>query len=152
MIDFAELKYRADRMRVADLEEVMQIEMVSFSAPWTLHAFEYELHYNEAARYFVARSQTQGESGTRLSAGKLSRPFWVRWLARETVVPPPREPIVGYGGLWKIVDEAHISTIAVAPTCRGHGIGGNDAVLRSVALARDDRPRTDRRLLARLHR
>jgi ribosomal-protein-alanine N-acetyltransferase len=35
----------------------------------------------------------------------------------------PNEPVVGYGGLWKIVDETHISTIAVAPELRGRGIG-----------------------------
>lgn len=31
--------------------------------------------------------------------------------------------IVGYGGLWKIVDEAHITTLAVDPDSRGQGIG-----------------------------
>lgn len=122
MIDFAPLKYRAERMRPADLDQVMEIERVSFTAPWTLHAFEYELHYNEAARYFVVRPQSQSAPSTASSARKLPRPFWVRWLERERLAPPP-EPIAGYGGLWKIVDEAHISTIAVAPKCRGRGIG-----------------------------
>jgi ribosomal-protein-alanine N-acetyltransferase len=31
--------------------------------------------------------------------------------------------VVGYGGLWVIMDEAHITTIAVVPECRGYRIG-----------------------------
>jgi ribosomal-protein-alanine N-acetyltransferase len=32
-------------------------------------------------------------------------------------------PIVGYGGLWLTVDDAHITTIAVDPPHRGFGVG-----------------------------
>jgi len=31
--------------------------------------------------------------------------------------------IVGYGGLWVCIDEAHITTLAVAPEARRNGIG-----------------------------
>jgi len=31
--------------------------------------------------------------------------------------------LVGYGGMWQIVDEAHITNIAVHPDFRGQGIG-----------------------------
>jgi len=123
MIDFSALKYRVDRMRQADLEQVMKIEDVSFSAPWTMHAFDYELHYNDAARYLVARPHPQREMETVRSKAKSARPFWVRWLEGESRASMPQEPILGYGGLWKIVDEAHISTIAVTPEYRGRGIG-----------------------------
>ena len=123
MIEFAALKYRVDRMRQADLEQVMQIEEVSFSAPWTMHAFEYELHYNDSAHYFVVRLQPQREMEPARVDGKQSRPFWVRWLEGEAPAPIANDPIVGYGGLWKMVDETHISTIAVMPEYRGRGIG-----------------------------
>lgn len=33
------------------------------------------------------------------------------------------DTVIGYGGLWVIMDEAHITTIAVDPTYRGHKIG-----------------------------
>jgi ribosomal-protein-alanine N-acetyltransferase len=33
------------------------------------------------------------------------------------------ERIVGYGGMWLIVDEAHVTNIAVAPDVRGQGLG-----------------------------
>ena len=31
--------------------------------------------------------------------------------------------IVGYGGMWIIIDEAHITNVAVHPEARGHGAG-----------------------------
>lgn len=31
--------------------------------------------------------------------------------------------LVGYGGIWTIVDEAHVTTITVAPKMRGKGLG-----------------------------
>ena len=31
--------------------------------------------------------------------------------------------MLGYAGLWLLIDEAHISTIAVAPEWRGRGLG-----------------------------
>jgi len=34
------------------------------------------------------------------------------------------EDTVGYGGMWMMVDEAHITTFAVLPLWRRHGIGG----------------------------
>ncbi len=33
------------------------------------------------------------------------------------------DEIVGYGGMWVIMDEAHITTLGVAKNCRGHKIG-----------------------------
>jgi ribosomal-protein-alanine N-acetyltransferase len=44
-------------------------------------------------------------------------------LAHYLIVRIGREA-VAYGGLWLMVDEAHITTIAVLPDWRRHGIGG----------------------------
>ncbi|MDP9250703.1 MAG: ribosomal protein S18-alanine N-acetyltransferase [Chloroflexota bacterium] len=43
-------------MRLADIPAVLQIERLSFSAPWPAYAFEQELTANRLARYIVARS------------------------------------------------------------------------------------------------
>lgn len=45
--------------------------------------------------------------------------------------------VVGYVGIWKVLDEAHISTLAVAPETRGEGIGEAlmQAAMRSAAAA-----------------
>lgn len=39
------------------------------------------------------------------------------------ILPESEAVVVGYGGLWSIVDEAHVSTIATHPQFRGHGWG-----------------------------
>jgi ribosomal-protein-alanine acetyltransferase len=47
--------------------------------------------------------------------------WWQRLWGRNGRAPKPY--VVGYGGLWRIVDEAHISTIATHPNWRGRGWG-----------------------------
>ena len=44
-----------DRMRPEDLEEVLAIERVSFTMPWSRGAFLYEIQQNRVARCWVAR-------------------------------------------------------------------------------------------------
>lgn len=44
-----------ERMRPADLEEVLSIERASFSMPWSRGAFLYELQQNRVARCYVVR-------------------------------------------------------------------------------------------------
>ena len=39
------------------------------------------------------------------------------------IVAPVGDAIVGYCGMWIIMDEAHITTIGVDPTCRGRKVG-----------------------------
>lgn len=72
------------------MPEVIRIERESFSSPWSIQAFTYEILYNELSHYIVA-----------LLNGD----------------------VVGYGGMWVIMDEAHITNIAVDPNFRGQKIG-----------------------------
>jgi ribosomal-protein-alanine N-acetyltransferase len=44
-----------ERMRVEDLDEVLAIERLSFSMPWSRGAFLYEMQQNRAARCWVMR-------------------------------------------------------------------------------------------------
>ncbi len=46
------------------------------------------------------------------------------------------EETVAYGGLWMMVDEAHVTTFAVLPQWRRHGVGGR-LMLEMVRLARE---------------
>ncbi|QXM05208.1 ribosomal protein S18-alanine N-acetyltransferase [Crassaminicella indica] len=39
------------------------------------------------------------------------------------VVLEKEEKVIGYGGFWKILDEGHITNIAVHPSVRGKGYG-----------------------------
>ncbi len=131
MINYANLAYHVEPMNPEDIPEVMAIEHVAFSAPWSARAYDYELHYNEMAHYFVARPAdiTRSAANTAKPAGgtgKQRHSLWERLIGQDKKSISPTDghaPVVGYGGLWLMVDEAHISTIASHPEWRGRGIG-----------------------------
>jgi ribosomal-protein-alanine N-acetyltransferase len=108
-------------MEEADIPEVVQIDVLSFSTPWQTEAYRRELT-QQASHFFVARWREEAEGRRTTDDGPLAV---VRRLSsivrRQNHRPPPR--VLGYGGLWLWLDEAHISTIAVHPEWRGQGIG-----------------------------
>jgi ribosomal-protein-alanine N-acetyltransferase len=100
---------RFARMELADIPQVLGIDRQSFPLPWSEGAYRRELSENANSHFLVAYLPS--------GAGPPER-TWRGWLRRE----PPRV-IVGYVGFWYVVDEAHISTLAVHPGFRGQGIG-----------------------------
>lgn len=119
MIDYSGLPARIEAMSVQDVGEVLEIERVSFSAPWSARAYEYELRYNEMAHYFVARAN---EGAITIGNGGKRAPSWLNAFFR----PAPQLPssgVIGYVGFWLMAGEAHISTIAVKPELRGRSFG-----------------------------
>jgi ribosomal-protein-alanine N-acetyltransferase len=81
-------------MTNADVRTVTRIEALSFSTSWPTSAFVSELNDNKLAHYFIGRAGTSDS-----------------------------EAIVAYGGIWVILDDAHITTIAVHPDWRGRRYG-----------------------------
>jgi len=79
-------------MKEQDIDEIIEIERLSFSTPWSREAFVIEMTTNKLAKYIVAEKN-----------GKL----------------------IGYAGLWFIIDEGHITNIAVKPEYRGQGVGAS---------------------------
>jgi [ribosomal protein S18]-alanine N-acetyltransferase len=96
-------------MTLADLDRVLEIEQLSFSAPWSARAYRYEIAQNDHSTMLVVRPAPP------------SRPLTARWL--RFARPGLREPILGYAGFWLLVEDAHIATIAVHPEWRGQGLG-----------------------------
>ena len=101
------LPLTVDAMRMGDIEAVHEIERLSFSTPWPSYAFEQELTGNRLARYVVARAAA-----------------------------PQGERVVGFAGVWLMVDEAHITTFGVHPDWRRRGVGRR-LLLRLADLALD---------------
>ena len=96
-------------MTLADLDQVMKIEQVAFSSPWSRRAFHYEVAKNTHSTMVVVRPAPRNNS-------------WVgRFMAGFGVGGPG--PLFGYAGAWLLVDEFHISTIAVHPQYQGRGLG-----------------------------
>ena len=104
--EFVAKKFVVEPMTVPDLGDVMVIERLSFSSPWSERAYRFEIEQNENSVMLVARPA-------------FPQSLWDRIRGRAGV----RSPVLGYGGLWLLVDEAHISTIAVHPQWRGKGLG-----------------------------
>lgn len=110
-------------MRESDVPRVQEIERQSFSTPWSAATYLRELRSPEYSRYIVARM-----SRTRPPAILLPEPRR-NWLAHllplrfTTPDPPSPYAVIGYGGIWLTVEEAHITTIASATEVRGRGVG-----------------------------
>lgn len=77
-------------MTVDDLDEVMEVEVNSFTIPWSREAFFNELTKNQFAQYLIVEVDQR---------------------------------VVGYCGVWIIIDEAHITNIALLPEYRGMKLG-----------------------------
>lgn len=90
-------------MREEDIDQILEIEHVSFATPWSREAFYNEVNHNKFAVYIVIEQ-----------ANKL----------------------IGYCGVWIVVDEAHVTNVAVLPEFRGQKLG--EALMRNlITVARD---------------
>jgi len=96
-------------MVLADVDQVMQIERVSFSAPWSARAYRYEISENPHSSMRVVRPKPRWQS----SLGS----------ALQRLLGQAPAPTLGYAGAWHLVDEIHVSTIAVHPDWRRRGLG-----------------------------
>ena len=117
MSDYADLPYKIEDMQLHDIDEVMEIERRSFSLPWSVRAYKYELTSNSFSQFIVVRQSLSGEG-----FAKDPSKFLNRFLRSSPHAV--NSPVLGYGGFWLIGDEAHIGTVAVAPDWRGLGLGG----------------------------
>jgi len=98
-------------MRLADIPQVVAIDQITFVPPWSARSYAYEVSESTYS-HMVVLEEIENQAAT--------RSFFRRLFS------PPRGPlsqIVGYGGLWLISDEAHISTIATHPEFRRRGWG-----------------------------
>ena len=126
-------RYVVRPMRVDDIDAVSEVERECFSTPWPTSAYRRELRDNRMGRYIVLVEllDTQrpdhaiaGEDemdvspmGVRRAVEQLFRPF-----ARSATASalPTNERIVGFAGMWLMVDEAHVTTIGVKQIGRAH--------------------------------
>lgn len=119
--------YFIEPMTEDDIPEVQQIEYQSFTTPWSANTYKREIRNTASCRYMVARSSPTPPS-PRSNATLPPRRSGILNQIAALFFPPTYDstyscPIIGYGGLWLVVDDAHITTIAVDPVFRGFGVG-----------------------------
>ncbi len=106
-------------MRIEDVPGVVKIDQIAFLMPWSAHSYAYEVGESTYSYMLVLENRPESHE-------KQQPHGWRRWLNRlngHSNGLMIRGQLVGYGGLWNITDEAHISTIATHPDLRGQGYG-----------------------------
>lgn len=123
------MRYAIDRMTMSDVPRVVEIERLAYPSPWPPSAYRKELQDNRWAHYIVLRDKQISQESVSVSASDGEKPrrfFPLSFLpgrATATVPSPDLASIVGFAGLWLMVDEAHVTTIAMHPNFRRRGLG-----------------------------
>ena len=124
------MRYAIDRMTMSDVPRVIEIERLAYPSTWPPSAYRKELQDNRWAHYIVVRDKHILEERTvgsqEVEKTRKSRLFPLSLLSNRpvaTVPSPELASIVGFAGLWLMVDEAHVTTIAMHPEHRGQGLG-----------------------------
>ena len=99
-------------MVAADIPAVVALDRISFATPWSASAFRHEVCTSNYSYMLILES----------SSPQPSERGWQEWRPWRPRRHSPAQP-GGYGGLWVIEDEGHISTLAVQPSERGERWG-----------------------------
>lgn len=128
------MPYTIRPMRDEDIPQAIQIDREAFPTQWphpTYTSLKHELR-NRLAHYLVAYKQIQDNLG--ITTQNIGKSFWQRFSRAKLFAPGAYAPsrtsasasqdyIVGYAGFWTMLDEAHLTTIAVRDAYRRRGIG-----------------------------
>jgi ribosomal-protein-alanine N-acetyltransferase len=112
------LQIRVRRMLLDDVEKVVELDKLSFPTPWSARTYRHEILNSERSLMLVVEPH-HNVSAT----GANSRHWLKRLIWGEGTGTKPERNLIAYSGFWHIVDESHISTIAVHPDWRGHKLG-----------------------------
>jgi ribosomal-protein-alanine N-acetyltransferase len=121
--------YLIRAMTVADIPQVTEIERESFPTMWPQTAYKRELQQNGMARYLVVSDRSGPQVAEPVAPSGLGRVVsGVRRIfggeSRPPETPqPPGEYLVGFVGLWFMLEECHVVTVAVREARRRRGIG-----------------------------
>jgi ribosomal-protein-alanine N-acetyltransferase len=134
-------------MRREDIDQVTDIDREAFPNMWPPANYKRELeislaHYIVACDKEPAGKQAIERSEERLP-GLSSRItlFRRRKSKRAACRGNESKSILGFGGLWIMADEAHITNVAVRREYRGRGIGEH-LLIAMIGLAMDRNART----------
>jgi ribosomal-protein-alanine N-acetyltransferase len=123
----------------ADLPAVFAIEEAVFPSPWPMSVYESELARADPTRGYFALQMAGDRLRIEEQPGKAGELDPFRKAGPEADIGPnsttsrapqaaipeplPSSPLLGYAGFWLFSEEAHLMTIAVAPSWQGIGLG-----------------------------
>ncbi len=115
-----------------DLDAVMPLERLIFTEPWTRRMYLSDLTKNDLATYLAVRPAEAAPAivtadgwmtGDWQAVAAAPAADASAVAAAASADARPYAPILGWGGFWLMVDEAHIATVASHPDYRGCGLG-----------------------------
>jgi [ribosomal protein S18]-alanine N-acetyltransferase len=123
-------------MRNEDIPYVRKIDQLSFSMPWPIGAYEYELkadnHQDASIRKDKNQENEPGKPGRSNQWVAVLHPASPQAIAQpkigHTLINDPtalkeqQGKIIGMVVVWYIIDEVHIATLAVHPDYRRQGV------------------------------
>ena len=114
-----------EAMEVEDIPQVLEVDRESYTLPWPASAYRREIMHNRNARYFVLRETADAsmDESARDDRHRFPFGFFRRTLHPDGLSPDRTGSILGYAGMWLMLDEAHITTIAMRTKWRGKGLG-----------------------------
>ena len=124
-------RYHIRKMADADIPQALEIDLDAFPNQWphaSASSFHHELR-NKLAYYIVVGEDGASENGGNGQAvtGLKEIASYIRQLfSRDRFFGPAgqnREYLAGMAGIWMMVDEAHIVTIAVRNNRKNLGLG-----------------------------
>lgn len=119
------MRLAVEAMELEDISQVLEVDRESYTLPWPASAYRREILHNRNARYLVLRHGSQDDHGVAVGEEprpRLPLPFF-RWPRASDAHRSRSGTVIGYAGMWLMVDEAHITTIAVRAAWRGRGLG-----------------------------
>ena len=122
--------YSIRKMRDRDIQQVLDIDLDAFPTQWphpTFSSYHHELR-NKLAHYIVLYEDIPGnkQNDVKKTIGLADVISYIKGLFDHDRFfgpekPGPGDHLVGMAGIWMMVDEAHIVTIAVRQSRRRLG-------------------------------
>ena len=126
--------YRIRDMRDEDISQVLDIDLDAFPTQWphpTFTSYHHELR-NKLAHYIVIYRENDPQPPAQekpLAEGSQRMLSFIKGVLNHGLLfglgkpSQPREYLPGMAGIWMMVDEAHIVTIAVRKAHKNQGLG-----------------------------
>ena len=113
-------------MTLRDIPEVIEIERLSFSMTWPANSYKRELSrtgWPATSSLATSRGPASPPAGPPEGVPAPLSALLLPQTAERSSPDVSPAAVVGYGGLWLMVDEAHVTSVAVHPQFRGQGLG-----------------------------
>lgn len=106
-------------MRQEDVNEVYELDRLSFPTPWPVSTYRHEIKNNNSYMYVLEHYDRYAPPDTAQSTTFLQRLLNIE----SQPVSTNSNRLIGYSGMWHVADEVHLSTIAIHPDWRGYHLG-----------------------------